>query len=539
MPRVPTFAVHQLTLAQTLETQRRLVETQIQVASGKVSRDYVGVAIDARRLVNLEGAVTQVEGFVDNINLIEGRLQVMENNVAGAFDVAARFRELLVNALNFENASVLTLNQRAEDMIVELAGLLNVKRDDRYLFAGARTDTAPIDASILLNPNVPQVDAAEFTGQATTSGTGITGLTGIVSVKVDSGNTGDAFQLEYDSTTQNLKITNLAGGAVGQLNLGAAPAAGQTSQLTFDVGGEKVVLTIDSNFNPLTSITTATIVGNVDTTGFGVGAFGAITVTSTSGDISKIDRNVIETSGTAASATLTLSSTDGNFVATGVDLSTVNPALPVLLTNATTGATVKLVVDVTTGLNDAAVASNDTEIRLGNFLQNVAATNGTLNLTEARPGDPGYDSANPAFYKGDSTKSTVRIDVNATIEYGITAKESGFEKLFRAMFTVKTANVQAGSVDRTSLQTALGLVVEAIAEIPDVRSRIGSDRLTLEQTKARHQDFVLFTKESISQIEDVDIAGAVTRIGIEQTQLEASFMLTARLSRLTLANFLR
>ena len=54
-----------------------------------------------------------------------------------------------------------------------------------------------------------------------------------------------------------------------------------------------------------------------------------------------------------------------------------------------------------------------------------------------------------------------------------------------------------------------------------------------------YQDFIVFTNEEISQIEGVDVAAAVARLRIDQVHLEASYMLTARLSQLTLANFLR
>jgi flagellin-like hook-associated protein FlgL len=511
----------------------------MQIASGKVSRDYTGVAIDSRRLVNLENAVSEVAGFIKNIDVTESRLQLMENTVAGTFDVATRIRDLLVNALNVDNAASLSLNQRAEDLLQELSGSINVKHDNRYLFSGSRIDVAPIDMSVLLATTLPLADAVEFTGAATASGTGITGLTGVSRARVDTGTTGDAFQVAFDSGTNTFTVTNLNGGASDTAVVSSAPAAGQTSDITFSVGGKRFVLTIDENFDLGSSITTDTIVGNVDTSGAGVGAFGAITMTGTTGDISKIDQNTIETSGTAANATLTLSSTDGNFVASGIDLSAGPATVPVTLTNATTGATITLSVDVTTGLNDAAIAEPDTEIRLDDFLENVAASDGSVNVADARPGDPGYDPANPGFYEGDNANLSARIDPNATVDYGVTANEPGFEKLFRALYEVRNANVSAGGIDRATLESALGLTIDAIREIPEIRSRIGSDRLALEQMKSRHQDFIVYTNEAVNKIEAIDVAAAVSRLSTDQTQLEASYMLTARLSQLTLANFLR
>jgi len=193
MNRIATFAIQQLSLSNTLETQRQLYESQIQVSSGKVAPNYLGVATESRRLVNLEGTLTATEGYNKNIDLIERRLATMEANVGAAFDLASDFRELLVSATSGGNASELGLNQKAADLIETLGGLVNVKQDDRYLFAGSRVDTLPIDLSSLLAATPPLVAAAEFTGAATTSTTGINSLTGIVGVQVETGNTGDAF----------------------------------------------------------------------------------------------------------------------------------------------------------------------------------------------------------------------------------------------------------------------------------------------------------------------------------------------------------
>ena len=104
---------------------------------------------------------------------------------------------------------------------------------------------------------------------------------------------------------------------------------------------------------------------------------------------------------------------------------------------------------------------------------------------------------------------------------------------------VKNANVTTGNIDTTTLNSALTLALESINEIPNIRSSIGSDRNILETTKSHHTDFQLTTFEAVSNIENVDVVEVVTRIAAQQVQLEASYTLTARLSQLSLVNFLR
>jgi flagellar hook-associated protein 3 FlgL len=150
MIRFSTMGVHNLTQSQMLEAQAKLFESQMRISSGKVSRDYGGIATDARRLLNLENAINETSSFIKNIDITASRLALMESSVAGAFDVASQFRDLLVNALNVDNASHMTLNQRAEDMLQGLAAAMNIEHDGRYLFSGSKIDTPPIDMSVLL-----------------------------------------------------------------------------------------------------------------------------------------------------------------------------------------------------------------------------------------------------------------------------------------------------------------------------------------------------------------------------------------------------
>ncbi len=533
MTRITSFAIHQLNLARTLATQTRLFNAQIQISSGQVSQDYTGLALDSRRLVSLKNAQLEAKNYIGSIDVTDRRMQDMETTVTGAMDIASRLRVLLVDALNLDNASVMALNLQAESLLRELVGQLNVKQDDRFLFAGSRTDTLPIDLDVLLATSPPLVDAAEFTGAATTSGTGITSLTGIVNVQVESGTNGDAFQLAFNSGTNVFTMTNLNGGASDTFTLSAPPGAGQTQEITFTVGGKRVVLTIDENFDDTTSITTDTVTGNVSG---GAGSFTSVSVTGTTGDVSNIDNNTIEITGTAANATLTLNSTDGNFVANNVDLTDTNPQ-SITLTNAT-GATITLNVDVGVALDNAAVTDADTEIRLDNFLENVAASDGTINTDQVRPDDIGYDSSNPSYYRGAKDTLSVRIGDDMTVDYGITADDPAFEKLIRALYTVKNANVTPGNIDRATLEGALGLAIEAIGDLPVTVSEIGASRLTFQRFKNTHEDFLVFTQETVSQIENVDVAEAVARLSTEQLLLEASYMLIAQLRQLSLANFL-
>ncbi len=164
-------------------------------------------------------------------------------------------------------------------------------------------------------------------------------------------------------------------------------------------------------------------------------------------------------------------------------------------------------------------------------LTNFDSTNVAYN-----PADPTV--ANFGYYTGDSQVLTGRIDDNLALDYGIPANEMGFERLLRAIDITVRAGIP-GAADQTQLNVALDLVNQAISEIPNIRTRIGTDLQTLESVNKKHENLQLFTEEFITNIESTDVAEAMARLGFAEVQLEASYSVTARLSQITLVNFIR
>ncbi|MGF1608285.1 MAG: flagellin [Kiloniellales bacterium] len=536
MTRVATFALHQLTLSQTMAAQSRYQELNIQVSSGKKAQQYKGIASETHQLIDVETIRAQAQRFTANINQADRRLETMENSTAAVFDLASALRTLLINATSGNNANYLELREQARNMLEQAAGLLNSKLDGRYLFSGSRTDTAPIDLDALLNPSTPLVDAVEFSGAATTAGTGFTSMPGIVSLRVPSGSFGDAYQITYDGAG-TLSLRNLANGTTDSVTVTAPPLAGETADYTFNMGGTEVVVTLDQQFAMLTPIANQPISGTV---GGGGGAFGAISLVSSQGDISKITSNVVDVSSGTADAsdiTLTLPSADGNFVASGLDFETATGVQTVTLTNALTGGSITLSIDITTTLDDATTNDPGTEINLGDALVNIAATAGATSPLGAVPGEPGYDPANPSYYQGNATKLTLRADQEVTVSYGVTAADAGFEKLIRALYITMQA-AEPGNINLDDLGDALKLSVQAIEEIPNIRSQIGTARKSLETLKSAHADMTLLAERIMSEIEDTDVVKAMSLLVQNTTQIEASFSTLSRLTTLSLLQFI-
>ena len=303
MTRVTNFAQHQRNLSHILDAQKRLNEGQLQISSGKRSQHYSGVARDARRIVNVEAGHIRTTQFIANNKLVDQRLQTMETNVSQVFELVTQYKTLIIKALNADNSSDLAMPLQTQALMEEVTALLNMEQDGRFLFAGSRTDTRPVD----------------------------------------------------------------------------------------------------------------------------------------------------------------------------------QPGLPAIYTI------------------------------------------------------PTADGDSSGYYVGDATSLTVQADENFTVSYGITAGDLGFEQAMRAMHMV----VIGPPNDRATLNEALRVIDQAVNGVSDIRTKIGASRAALENVNSRLDDFLLFTEQTISDLENTDITKVITNMNSDQVAVEASFAVISRLADLTLTRFLR
>ncbi|MBX6321713.1 MAG: hypothetical protein IRY94_07800 [Rhodospirillaceae bacterium] len=145
--RIATFPYQQLLLGQALKTQQGMIDLQVQISSGKRSQDYTGIAQDSYRLISLKSTQARANQQTQSIRQATGRLQVMDSTISQIYDVASRFRTTLLSALNAGSTESVDTAAVASNALNEVAGLLNTQYEGRYVFAGSRTTTKPVDLS--------------------------------------------------------------------------------------------------------------------------------------------------------------------------------------------------------------------------------------------------------------------------------------------------------------------------------------------------------------------------------------------------------
>jgi flagellar hook-associated protein 3 FlgL len=306
MFRVADFAQHQLTLSYTMRTQGSVAERQIEIASGKRAQQYSTIPTDSSQLVNIERSVARSEQFNRNIDQALTRLGIMESSVAILVERATEVLAIMSSAMSGENISDVPLEEFAATFLAEAESLLNTQHEDRYLFAGSKTDS-------------PAVDLA------------------------------------------------------------------------------------DVNYTP-------------------------------------------------------------------------------------------------------------------------------------QAGLPGIFTADFDYYQGDTLTLSVRTDETFETAYGITADEPAFEEMLRALAYMDYAGANQ---DVAVLTQAYTMMKSAVDGLSDIRGRIGASSKVLEAAKSGHEDYLTYSTNLVSTLEDVDVAEATTRLAQDEVQLKASYLSLSRISELSLLQYLR
>jgi flagellar hook-associated protein 3 FlgL len=164
--RIGSFAQSQTILNSTLNTQARLFETQTQVSTGKKTQTFSGLAEDSQRLLNAKGDLAKSEQFLENITITEQRLELMLFSVDRVDEVAREMRSLFQGVQNGDAVNVLNIPGIAAQFRDQVVDLLNTKDNERFLFAGGNTDTAPVNLGngTYTAPVTPPFDAGPDLG---------------------------------------------------------------------------------------------------------------------------------------------------------------------------------------------------------------------------------------------------------------------------------------------------------------------------------------------------------------------------------------
>ena len=151
MSRISSYSANTTLINQMLRTQERLFDLETQVTSEKKSQDYLGIAVNAQRLVNLENTKSQLDRFINNNTQAEVRLSIEATVVDGIQETVKEFKSALQE---FETSNG-SNEERVEEVqaaafraLRSIQTLLNTDVAGRFIFSGSRVTNEPVELGI-------------------------------------------------------------------------------------------------------------------------------------------------------------------------------------------------------------------------------------------------------------------------------------------------------------------------------------------------------------------------------------------------------
>ena len=151
MTRISTLAQNQVLLRNNLTNQERLFDLQRQIGSGEKSDTYQGLRSDSAVLVTARSRQASLEQLVENNIQTKGKLDLTEAVVLEISEIAKELKAQFIRSEGSLDSRTLVLD--ADSAITRVVALLNTRdHNGNFLFAGSRTDTAPVTMTAIAGP---------------------------------------------------------------------------------------------------------------------------------------------------------------------------------------------------------------------------------------------------------------------------------------------------------------------------------------------------------------------------------------------------
>ena len=150
MARVGTLSENNQIL-QFLQQNKTMADSLTQqIATGLKSQQFSGIAPQAAQLVSLNDQEARQQGYIDTINTVSTRLQVMSLSIGAIVNLATQFvGNMPADAYNTQGE---TIQEQAQQVLAQVAGYLNTQDGSNYIFAGNKTSAPPVDLGGMPNP---------------------------------------------------------------------------------------------------------------------------------------------------------------------------------------------------------------------------------------------------------------------------------------------------------------------------------------------------------------------------------------------------
>ncbi len=145
MTRISTYTQNHQMIDLMLARGKDVAEGNRQLSSGKIAADFKDLGRQATSLLSAKSIGSRFEASLRASQEIGLRMEVYNSSLSALTEVGDQLRDEVVKAT--ANNSGLAFMNIVRGLYERVAGLLNTEVDNRYIFGGTRTDTAPVVAT--------------------------------------------------------------------------------------------------------------------------------------------------------------------------------------------------------------------------------------------------------------------------------------------------------------------------------------------------------------------------------------------------------
>jgi len=198
---------------------------------------------------------------------------------------------------------------------------------------------------------------------------------------------------------------------------------------------------------------------------------------------------------------------------------------------------------VNTVLSAAVAANGGQPLTSANVQNLLTGPNGLSSIFNNTNSNPALNY-NSAFYTApdDGKPTQVLIGLNQTLSYNVKGNQPAFTDLMQGLSMLSMLSAPSTQLDSTAksaiLSQATTLIGLAQNELTTQQGQLGAVQAQLQQVATAQQAAASNTTQQISTFESADPTTTATQLSALQSQLEASYQVTADLSQLTLSHYL-
>ncbi len=488
-----------LAMRQSINDMRaQFDDLQRQLSTGLKTDSYAKLGTDRNTVLSLSHQLSQLSTYTNTITKTGMRIEVMADALTRMNSIASETKTTLASS-GFElvNGKQTSAQIQAAMQFDEMVNLLNLNVEDRYLFGGRDTQTRPVALPAdILNGADGKAGLKQFIAERSLADLGADGLGRLtlgtagstVTLGEDAAPSVFGFKLaNVNSTLSNATVTGPAG----------APPALDVEFTGLPQTGEKIEIELAMPDGTTTLVTLKASTNNPAGKGeFTIGADAAQTAANFQAALDGAIGLEARTTLKAASA-VAASNDFFDYAAGGAPQRVDGPPF-----------------ETATGLRDATDA--DTVFWYRGDLSGTAGNNFVAQIDQGRQLSYGARADQDAIR--DMVKMSAML---AAVEY-TDAEDKEELASYKAL---------SGRVTQT-------LNFDGVQSIESIVTGLGLAASTLKQTQDRHDLVMATANELLGDIQNADPYEVGVKLTTLQTQLQASYQVTAMLSKMSLVNYI-